>query len=265
LRCAVGPQFRAAGYVEGILTQHRMHQHYQNIRSWLNNNFANKTVPPAFETWFQAQDKWLRSQAKAHPTDERWQGMLRIVTQLDGIVEGYNEQAPEDEKLSLYDWQLIQATGDIFDLIPTIVKSQAPDWERMPLHEVMDVVRANSHCSGLIRVTGDMSDLFMSHVAWFNYGSMLRIFKSYDFDVASPGRRTAFSSYPGLLSSLDDFYMNSPSQLGMVQTTNNVFNKDLYKLVKPESLFAWQRVRGANLLANTGEEWVEVIRADNSG
>ena len=59
--------------------------------------------------------------------------------------------------------------------------------------------------------------------------------------------------------------MNSPSQLGMVQTTNNVFNKALYVHVTPQSLWAWQRVRGANFVANTGKDWVDIIRADNSG
>lgn len=51
----------------------------------------------------------------------------------------------------------------------------------------------------------------------------------------------------------------------MLQTTNNVFNKELYNFVKPESLFAWQRVRVANMMANGGEEWSKVIAKYNSG
>ena len=37
--------------------------------------------------------------------------------------------------------------------------------------------------------------------------------------------------------------------IAMVQTTNNVFNTDLYDLVRPQSVLAWQRVRVASLLA----------------
>ena len=51
----------------------------------------------------------------------------------------------------------------------------------------------------------------------------------------------------------------------MLQTTNNVFNKELYDYVKPESLFAWQRVRVANMMANGGKEWAKVMAQYNSG
>lgn len=51
----------------------------------------------------------------------------------------------------------------------------------------------------------------------------------------------------------------------MLQTTNNVFNKELYNFVKPESLFAWQRIRVANMMANGGEEWSKVVAKYNSG
>ena len=55
------------------------------------------------------------------------------------------------------------------------------------------------------------------------------------------------------------------SNMVMLQTTNNVFNKELYDYVKPESLFAWQRVRVANMMANGGQEWAKVLAQYNSG
>lgn len=71
-------------------------------------------------------------------------------------------------------------------------------------------------------------------------------------------------SIPGFLESLDDFYQMS-SNMVMLQTTNNVFNKKLYNFVKPQSLFAWQRVRVANMMANGGEEWSKIMTRYNSG
>jgi hypothetical protein len=44
---------------------------------------------------------------------------------------------------------------------------------------------------------------------WEDYAMMLRIFKHYTFHFTNSlteSRRSAFSSYPGVLMSLDDFY-----------------------------------------------------------
>jgi len=51
----------------------------------------------------------------------------------------------------------------------------------------------------------------------------------------------------------------------MLQTTNDIFNMQLYSLVKPQSLFAWQRVRVANMMAHSGQEWYRTVGMYNSG
>jgi len=75
----------------------------------------------------------------------------------------------------------------------------------------------------------------------------------------------SFSSYPAYLSSLDDWYAVWDSGLAILETTNNVFNRSLYSAVVPQSLFAWHRVRLANLLAHSPPEWAAVFAAHNSG
>jgi len=55
-----------------------------------------------------------------------------------------------------------------------------------------------------------MKDIYAGHDSWFYYNMMLRIFKRYEFNYNNPllkAKKVAFSSYPGMLSSLDDFYM----------------------------------------------------------
>ena len=64
--------------------------------------------------------------------------------------------------------------------------------------------------------------------------------------------------------SLDDYYQLS-SGLVLLQTTNAVINSQLFDLVTPQSLFAWQRVRVANMMAHSGSEWYNVFRMYNSG
>lgn len=68
----------------------------------------------------------------------------------------------------------------------------------------------------------------------------------------------------GFLVSLDDFYILS-SGLVLLQTTNSVYNKTLLKLVTPEALLAWQRVRVANMMASNGKQWAETFSKYNSG
>ena len=56
--------------------------------------------------------------------------------------------------------------------------------------------------------------------------NMNRIFKYYSFAWHAPAaaKTIAFSSYPGYLESLDDFYMMGDTQLAVVQTTNGIYN-----------------------------------------
>ena len=62
---------------------------------------------------------------------------------------------------------------------------------------------------------------------------MLRVYKTYDFPLQNPAlsaTSVSFSSYPGTLSSLDDFY-TMDSGLNMIQTTNGVIDQSLYDQV----------------------------------
>ncbi len=64
--------------------------------------------------------------------------------------------------------------------------------------------------------------------------------------------------------SLDDFYLLG-SGLLMTQTSIGVFNVSLFTELSPHSLLAWQRVRLANSLAHSGEEWAHIFSKYNSG
>lgn len=122
-------------------------------------------------------------------------------------------------------------------------------------------------CSSLIKVAPDFSDLWIGHSTWDSYTAMLRIWKHYSFqfqhlNLASP--RMSFSSYPGEVFSDDDFFLLS-SGLVVTQTTNKIFNDNLFDLLSHKTLPSWQRVRTANWLAETGGDWAQILDWENSG
>lgn len=257
-------QAYAAGYLEGALTQPRIYEMYENLLEYF---FPNETaVPDDIQSWFMSQDAWMRSMIGSNPDSTYWQAVNLILSQYDGLVAGYSKHS-NGESLDISAFQLLNGCGDVLDLIPAINETKRTEWHNLTPKEFKRKVSLAGHCSVLIKLTGDYSDLFMGHSAWFTYSSMLRIFKYYNLRFTSSfaaSHQIAFSSYPGFLESLDDFYMMD-SNLVMLQTTNVIFNQSLYDVVTPNSLLAWHRVRVANLLANSGETWANAVSQYNSG
>ena len=57
-----------------------------------------------------------------------------ILYQFDGLVEGYN--AVSGSPISRFEFQLLNAVGDLIDLIGALDPSSAPDWDNMTPKEV---------------------------------------------------------------------------------------------------------------------------------
>lgn len=192
-----------------------------------------------------------------------------MLSQFDGLVAGYNS-SPESKTnpLPLWAFTMINSMGDLFDIIPAVTTNKRPNFKNMSYKQLQLYMNTNGHCSALIKLLPGIEEIYIGHTSWFVYSSMLRIYKSYEFalqNTESKVIKTSFSSYPASLSSLDDMYMMSGSELIMTQTTNSIFNSTLWDLVTPESLLAWQRVRTANQLSNTGPEWYNIVSKYNSG
>jgi hypothetical protein len=252
-------QYYAAGLIEGFTTAQRIYEHFVNM----NHEFSGAQEEPAIKDYFARQLAWTDKQVMRKSAESAfWKQIGAIQQQFYGLVDGYKLAMKSDKskQLSLLDMQFLNAVGDMLDLATALVPSKRVDWDSMSAAEVENLVLSRGRCSAFVRVSPDYSELFAAQSAWFTYQAMNRIYKHYKFGDFTE----SFSSYPGFLSSLDDFYMMS-SGLTMVQTTNNIFNLDLYKKVHPYALLAWQRVRLANEVSKNGQEWYENVKQYNSG
>ncbi|GIQ82222.1 phospholipase B-like protein, partial [Kipferlia bialata] len=124
----------------------------------------------------------------------------------------------------------------------------------------------NTHCTGAVRLTPDNSDVFMAHATWI-YTNMARKTgkRHYMDNPRTQVEHIAFSSYPGVVTSCDDFYMNSEG-IVVFETSYGIFNHDLYDAyMTPKSVPTWMRTQVANWIATSPMDWTSEFGKENSG
>ncbi|KAI3424367.1 hypothetical protein D9Q98_009920 [Chlorella vulgaris] len=199
--------------------------------------------------------------------------------------------------MSDWDFLFLESNGDLYDIIDAQQPDQRPSWvqgaepviptvrgraggrhwrqleeavaadPKAAAAKLFSKVALSGKCSALIKVAPDLSDIWMGHSTWDTFTAMLRIYKHYSFDLRQlrpAANRLSFSSYPGELFSDDDFFLTSAG-LVILQTTNKIFNDELFDRLDPHTVLSWQRVRAANWLADDGQAWAGVLDTLNSG
>ena len=138
----------------------------------------------------------------------------------------------------------------------------------MTSEEIKDYVTERMHCSSLIKVAPDFSNVWFGHSTWSGYNRLIKMFKEYRY---YPGKKfpvkantILVSGYPGVINSNDDFYITS-ANLYVAETTNHVFNTSLFDILTPESFTCWMRTMIALRLADNGKSWCEIFKKLNSG
>ena len=301
-------QMYAAGLLEGAMTHKRIRQLYVNdiaLRS-------PKSLRGLYE-YFKEQDTYLRSHvhgangpepAKPHDEDEAyWRQVVLIMSQLDGLLDGYNHKSREEHQLVLGDMWLLNMDGDVIDLeraidldaIDFVDTDEAPagsfgdllgssvaksllllEKERKDAQNPQspgryskqrwDKLMRHARCSALIKVLPDFSDVLVGHATWADYSELLRIWKTYNFPLSGVRAKSmSFSSYAGMLSSTDDWYITD-QQLLVTETTTQVEDESTLRGLDPRSqVDSWVRTMVANRLASNGETWSRLYVKGNSG
>lgn len=267
---SITDQHFAAGLLEGFLTADSIALHHSNMDWWLKNISTNASE---VVDWLNKQDTWaqnlLSQTVELGSNNSYYVALNALFHQFEGLIVGYQSAARKANLpiLKRTDLLVLNSLGDIMDLVPMLNRATAPAWDSLAPAEAAARLATSGHCSALIRVAGDLSDLFFGHTTWFHYTFMNRIYKHYEFalDASDPARgQLSFPSYPGLLSSLDDLYLTGGG-LAVMETTNDVLDLSLYSHTSHDALLAWQRVRAALAVATDGKSWVEAMCRHNSG
>ncbi len=90
--------------------------------------------------------------------------------------------------------------------------------------------------------------------------------KIYDFKYSlfdeNKKSKIMLSSYPGTLTSTDDFYLLN-NQINVLETTLEILDKDLYlnhSANAENHVPNYIRISVANRLANSGKEWADIFK-----
>lgn len=129
----------------------------------------------------------------------------------------------------------------------------------------------SGRCSAYVRVADGNTDLLVGHTTWADYSSMTRIFKYYKYQLAGAETEAsyiAFSSYPGAVSSTDDFYLTDSGLVAM-ETSLEVLTPTAYDAVldfptKPH-LPNFIHVMVTNRLAKNAGHWTNLFASVNTG
>uniref|UniRef100_A0A8D2QR88 Phospholipase B-like n=1 Tax=Zosterops lateralis melanops TaxID=1220523 RepID=A0A8D2QR88_ZOSLA len=258
-------QAYAAGLAEAAVTEQLMYMHWMNTMVGYCGPFKYESeYCQKLRNYLEANLAWMEEQMAKGQDPEYWHQVRLALLQLKGLEDSYNRRLdfPRGRiTLAPFGFLLLQLGGDLEDLESALNRSSPQR------------VLGSGSCSALVKLLPGHRDLLVAHDTWSSYQAMLRIIKKYTLPFRTsaggksqiPGSIQVFSSYPGTIFSVDDFYILS-SGLVTLETTIGNNNPALWKYLEPRgSVLEWLRNIVANRLARSGPEWATVFRRFNSG
>ncbi|CAG2102497.1 unnamed protein product [Medioppia subpectinata] len=253
-----------SGRLEGYITGGLIRMHYLNTIDGFCGQ--RKQFCDAFKTFHKTNTAFINTNIKSHSNDNYWHQMALIYDQIQGLEAGY-----EDWKTDNNVTQQSNETNVMNEIWWLNLMFETSELEAI-LTPNLTTIPHQDHCSAMVKILPDGSDLYVAHNSWFPYNIMLRVLKQYSFAFNSlttgtliPGHSVSMSSYPGFIFSGDDYYVLS-SGLVVQETTNENFNKSLYASVRPDRVvLEFVRNVVANRLASGGRQWTDIFGRYNSG
>lgn len=281
-----GVKMYAAGVIEGFLSANRMQQFYHNSRGLLDMNADNAQRTPLLKKAFQTMVNNLAQMADdpASLSDPNANQDRLLLLQTWGIRDGYSLAGQhstsflqtDQSDLSIVDMFILNSDGVIDELedaygghpqsilIQNTALRKRSKTRKNHKHSRRPRPGSGGHCTGLVRLTPDHKELYFGHTTWEPFSEMTRVWKLYDFPLKNaPGaKKISFSSYPGCVSSTDDYYLMD-NGLAITETTLNIPKEQEYS--KSARVPDFMRIMAANRLATGAYDWGQKMADSATG
>lgn len=275
-------QAYGAGFIEGSLTWNQIYN------QWLNTIMSScdrDENSQKFCTWLRVLlednfNKIKETAALNSEHDHYWHQINLYFIQLKGLETGYRQGAKRARSdlegiIPWSDFLLMNSVADVHDLkiyyenfVQTGGVNRTAD-ETEPKNFFLPSATMITK----IYPTGNGStwQLLFGHSSAGSYTSMLRIQKRYKFHyhIASnpnsntvPGMDIAFTGYPGILASTDDFYIIKGRQVHAIVAGVGIKNENLnlWRTVDvQEAMPLAARVMAANRFAQSRRSWTKTL------
>lgn len=268
-------QAYAAGIVEGALTWYLIHTHLENtIRYQCDNTPIEKQCNKLRDALTRSLEIWKNRASELSDIDPFWHHVSLHYTQINGILTGWRhgiERSMEPYDSDISDLLWLNSVAEVTELQHKLNISLEDEM----LQSIPDI---SSAFLRIVNGTGDEGPkLFMAQNAAGRYSSMTRILKRYKLNYhktskedseSVPGTSIDFSSYPGSITSQDEFYLvkGHKHRMAVAGTALRNYNNKLWQEVNiTEQVPAGPRITAANHLATNVSSWGHIIAKNNSG
>mmetsp|Transcript_36369 Transcript_36369/g.104540 ORF Transcript_36369/g.104540 Transcript_36369/m.104540 type:complete len:651 (+) Transcript_36369:99-2051(+) len=295
----------SAGYVEGVLTCVRLSEFNANARMLLEKKADQEALTSvrkhlrAQVHYLKSMIGLDGMRIAEEPSDPYWKQVRYVFFQLWGLNDGYNKVARHFQvrELDMEDLILLNVGGELQQLLEAFspdavvdrAKSRPASFLQMAARagaagrgreagaEAEDPlddrhwerrVQTAGKCSALVRLANSNSDLLIGHTTWDDYSKMTRIYKYYTFHLTNADNvatKIGFSSYPGTVSSTDDFYMMD-SGLTVMETSLIILDPHAWNSVgaKP-TIPTFMHLMATNRMARTASDWARRLMSGATG
>ncbi|XP_053662913.1 putative phospholipase B-like lamina ancestor [Anopheles marshallii] len=282
-------QAYAAGIMEGALTWHNIYMHWFNT---IDAVCSKDEESEEFCDWLRGLittnvDTVKKMADLKGKHDYYWYQIALFYDQLDGLEIGFRKgvkRSRMDYEIPKQDFLLMNAAVDIRDLkiYYTNFLMENSGLKPDPAKGIMLLK--------LLKQPNGLSKIFLGHTSDGSYSSMLRMVKKYTLryhfstDLTRPatpkqeneeedryvvpGTNIVFTGYPGVLASLDDFYViNGRRQHRLVAAGVKMENEHVNlwrKIDLVRSVSLAPRVMAANRLGHSGRSWARYFARNPS-